>query len=435
MLKLGELKDEFKDIVKDVTSKTGQQLWKDWYDLEAPETTDLPMGYNERLTKMQQMLVLRCFRVDRVYNATKLYVMNKMGDRFVQPPALDYARVFKQSYPTTPVVFVLSPGADPQASVEDLAEKKGFTSRFKFLSLGQGQNKAAESLIKTGSQRGQWVLLQNCHLLASWLPRLAIILEQMTEVHDDFRLWLTTDPTDKFPLGILQRALKVVTEPPDGLKLNLRSSYARITPEMSTSCSHPAFRPLLYVLCFYHAVVQERRKYGKIGWNVRYDFNDSDFNISRRLLELYLESSYEWSGCDEKVIPWGAVKYLIGDAMYGGRVTDNYDRRVLQCYLNEYMGDFLFDDSNKFSFSHAGFDYAMPEPGPLDVYKDAVEELPLLNPPGVFGLHANAEIAYLQNMANALWSDLIELQPRVTGGGRRCHTRIIYCCSRTRCGV
>lgn len=223
--------------------------------------------------------------------------------------------------------------------------------------------------------------------------------------------------TDKFPLGILQRSLKVVTEPPDGLKLNLRSSYSRITPEMATSCSHPAFRPLLYVLCFYHAVVQERRKYGKIGWNVRYDFNDSDFNISRRLLELYLESSYEWSGGDDNVVPWGAIKYLIGDAMYGGRVTDDYDRRVLQCYLNEYMGDFIFDDTNKFSFSQAGFDYAMPQAGPLDVYKDAVEELPLLNPPGVFGLHANAEISYLQDMANALWSDLIELQPRVAGGG------------------
>jgi dynein heavy chain len=417
LLKLNELKDCFNTLVKDVTSKDGAKAFEAWYDLEAPEATDMPMGYSEKLSKMQQMLVLRCFRTDRVYNATKMYVMHQMGDRFVQPPVLDYKRVFKQSYPTTPVVFILSPGADPLASVEELAEKKGFLSKFKYLSLGQGQNTAAETLIKVGSTRGHWVLLQNCHLLASWLPRLAVKLEDLTDPHDDFRLWLTTDPTDKFPLGILQRSLKVVTEPPDGLKLNMRSSYSRITPEIATSCSHPAFRPLLYVLCFYHAVVQERRKYGKIGWNVRYDFNDSDFNISRRLLELYLESSYDWSGGDAKVIPWGALKYLIGDAMYGGRVTDNFDRRVLQCYLNEYMGDFLFDTSNKFSFSHAGFDYDMPDAGELQVYKDMVETLPLINPPGVFGLHNNAEIAYLKDMASDLWGDLIELQPRVGGGG------------------
>ncbi len=404
-------------LVKDVTSKEGQKLWQAWYDLEAPEQTDLPMGYSQKLDKMQQMLILRCFRIDRVYNATKLYVMHQMGDRFVQPPVLDYQRVFKQSYPTTPVIFVLSPGADPLSSVEELADKRGFLSKFKYLSLGQGQNAAAEALIKAGAARGHWVLLQNCHLLASWLSTLAIKLEELTDPHEDFRLWLTTDPTDKFPLGILQRSLKVVTEPPDGLKLNMRSSFSRISPEMATSCTHPSFRPLLYVLCFYHAVVQERRKYGKIGWNVRYDFNDSDLNISRRLLELYLESSFEWSGGDEKVIPWGAIKYLIGDAMYGGRVTDDFDRRVLRCYLNEYMGDFLFDTFQKFYFSRVGFEYGMPEAGDLNVYKEMVETLPLINPPGVFGLHANAEISYLKDMAGDLWSDLIELQPRVVSSG------------------
>merc|ERR1711988_1123269 len=200
--------------------------------------------------------------------------------------------------------------------------------KFRFLALGQNMESKAEALIEMGYAKGHWVLLQNCHLLVRWLKDLEKNLQSRKTCHADFRLWLTAEPTDKFPLGILQRSLKVVTEPPDGLKLNMRSSFSRISPEMASSCSHPSFRPLLYVLCFYHAVVQERRKYGKIGWNVRYDFNDSDLNISRRLLELYLESSYEWSGGDEKIIPWGAIKYLIGDAMYGGRATDDFDRRV-----------------------------------------------------------------------------------------------------------
>ena len=54
----------------------------------------------------------------------------------------------------------------------------------------------------------------------------------------DFRLWLTTEPTDKFPVGILQRTLKVVTEPPNGLKLNMRSSYSKITDALLMSCPH-----------------------------------------------------------------------------------------------------------------------------------------------------------------------------------------------------
>ena len=121
---------------------------------------------------------------------------------------------------------------------------------------------------------------------------------------------------------------------------------------------HWAFRPLMYALCFLHAVLLERRKYGKIGWNVNYDFNDSDFNISRRLLGLYLKKAHE-NG--DEMIPWGSLKYLIGDAMYGGRVSDDFDRRVLVCYLDEYMGDFLFDDNQHFYFSRSGFDYDLPE--------------------------------------------------------------------------
>lgn len=49
-----------------------------------------------------------------------------------------------------------------------------------------------------------------------------------------------------------------------------------------------AFRPLVWVLALFHAVVQERRKYGKLGWNVPYDFNETDFRISMALIATYL---------------------------------------------------------------------------------------------------------------------------------------------------
>ena len=55
----------------------------------------------------------------------------------------------------------------------------------------------------------------------------------------------------------------MVTEPPNGLKLNMRSSYGKITEETLAECPHAGFRPLTYVLAFFHAVVQERRKYGR----------------------------------------------------------------------------------------------------------------------------------------------------------------------------
>jgi dynein heavy chain len=126
------------------------------------------------------------------------------------------------------------------------------------MALGQGMGPRAQELIESGAQRGLWVVLQNCHLLPKWLKTLEKVLEKLVRPHKDFRLWLTTEPSDRFPPGILQRSLKVVTEPPNGLRLNMRQSYAKISEEVLAACPHAAFRPLVYVLGFFHAVVQVR---------------------------------------------------------------------------------------------------------------------------------------------------------------------------------
>ena len=58
-----------------------------------------------------------------------------------------------------------------------------------------------------------------------------------------------------------------------------------------------AFRPLVWVLALFHAVVQERRKYGKLGWNVPYDFNETDFRISMALIATYLTKASHTDPC------------------------------------------------------------------------------------------------------------------------------------------
>ena len=344
--------------------------------------------------------------------------MAKLGEGYVQPPVLNFNHVLKMSSPKTPVVFILSPGADPAYSIFELAEVEGMAPpKLKYVSLGQGQGPIAASLLETGAARGLWVLLQNCHLLPKWLKTLEKILEKLDEKpHHQFRLWLTTDPTDAFPLGILQQSFKVVTEPPNGLKLNLRSTWSKITDEALAVCPNPAFKPVIYVLAFLHAVVQERRKFGKLGWNVAYDFNESDFRICFALLENYLTKQIV-NGDEDK--PWNTLRYLVGEVHYGGRVTDYYDRRILNTYMQEYFGDFLFDSMQKFYFyKDAKVEYGIADTSSTrDDYARFIESLSLLTGPEVFGLHSNAEIDYLNNASTALLSNLIELQPRSAAGG------------------
>ncbi|CAH2295752.1 dynein heavy chain 10, axonemal [Pelobates cultripes] len=390
--------------------------WKSWYDLDTLEQYPFPLSYNNKLSNFQKLLLLRCFRVDRVYRAVTDYVTVTMGVKYVQPPVISFEAIFEQSVPSSPIVFILSPGSDPAIDLMKLAERSGFGgNRLRFLAMGQGQEKVALQLLDVAVSRGQWLMLQNCHLLVKWLKDLEKALEMIRKPHPDFRLWLTTDPIKDFPIGILQKSLKVVTEPPNGLKLNMRATYFKITHEVLDTCPHPAFKSLVYVLAFFHAVVQERRKFGKIGWNVPYDFNESDFQVCMEILNTYLTKAYEQN--DTK-IPWGSLKYLIGEVMYGGRAIDSFDRRILTIYMNEYLGDFIFDTFQLFHFyKNEDVDYKIPNGTTKDEFVEEIESLPLANTPEVFGLHSNAEIGYYTQAARDMWSHLLELQPQTGESG------------------
>lgn len=280
-------------------------LWHDWYELEALETVNCPGGFTETMSTFHRMLLLRCFRQDRIYRAINLYVTETMGEEFITPPVVNFKTVYDETQPDVPVVFVLSPGSDPTAELMKLAETLGMQEKFSFISLGQGQENAAMKLLEAAITEGNWLMLQNGHLLIPFMRKLEKIFESVESFHDDFRLWITTDPTPSFPIGILQKSIKVVTEPPNGLKLNLRSTFLKMQDENFESCQHPAFKPLVYVLAFFHAVVIERRKYDKLGFNISYDFNESDFNVSVEIFSTYLSRSER--------IPWNSLKYLIGE--------------------------------------------------------------------------------------------------------------------------
>jgi len=101
--------------------------------------------------------------------------------------------------------------------------------------------------------------------------------------------------------------------------------------------------------------------------------------------------------------------------MYGGRVTDNYDRRILNTYLEEYMGDFLFDDNVVFYFSRSGYDYSCLADGNVSRYQTTILMLPINQSPSVFGLHTNAEINYFMASAKEIYSGLMCMQTG-TGG-------------------
>lgn len=336
-----------------------------------------------------------------------IFVVENLGPRFVEPPVLDLKSAFEESLPQTPLIFVLSPGVDPTASLILLAEQAKMSSRLSSLSLGQGQAPVATQMLTDGVKEGNWVFLANCHLSLSWMPALDKMIEtlQTMKIHKRFRLWLSSSPHPQFPISILQTGIKMTTEPPRGIKANMKRLYNKITDENFDKCEEPEkYKKLLYTLCFFHTLLLERKKFQQLGWNVEYSFNDSDFEVSEVLLALFL-NEYEET-------PWGALKYLIAGVNYGGHVTDDWDRRLLMTYINS----FFVDDAvttQKFKLS-ALTTYYIPLDGNVQYYSDHISLLPNFDKPEAFGQHPNADIASSIGEARNLFGTLVSMQDGVS---------------------
>ncbi|XP_040604880.1 dynein heavy chain 2, axonemal isoform X1 [Mesocricetus auratus] len=381
--------------------------WHLWYTNAAPEKAMLPGEWENACNEMQRMLIVRSLRQDRVAFCVTSFIVSNLGSRFIEPPVLNMKLVMEDSTPRSPLVFILSPGVDPTSALLQLAEHTGMAQRFHALSLGQGQAPIAARLLRDGVIQGHWVFLANCHLSLSWMPNLDKLVEQLQveDPHPSFRLWLSSSPHPDFPISILQASIKMTTEPPKGLKANMTRLYQLLTEMQFTRCSKPTkYRKLLFGLCFFHSILLERKKFLQLGWNIVYGFNDSDFEVSENLLSLYLDEYEE--------TPWDALKYLIAGVNYGGHVTDDWDRRLLTTYINDYFCDqTLSTPLYRLSVLDT---YYIPKDGTLASYKEYISLLPSMDPPEAFGQHPNADVASQITEARTLFDTLLSLQPQIT---------------------
>jgi dynein heavy chain len=246
------------------------------------------------------------------------------------------------------------------------------------------------------------------------MPALERILEDvmLREVHKDFRLWLTTMPTPSFPVLVLQSGVKVTKEPPQGLKANLRDSFLlEVNDDLweSVTRNGTAWRRLLFSMSFFHAVIQERRKFGALGWNIPYEWNQSDFSAAVKSLATYVSSYAQ--------IPWGALRYLVGVINYGGRVTDFLDARCEQTLLQKFFDPTVIEGGCQHNFTNDGV-YCIPNDiENLRSVTDYLANLPPYEAPELFGLHNNADITFNRNASRRQLETLLSVQPRAAGAG------------------
>jgi dynein heavy chain len=141
------------------------------------------------------------------------------------------------------MLFALFPGVNPGPWVEDLGKGFGITAEnggLLSISMGQGQEKLAEALLARSAEEGKWIMLENVHLMQSWLHKLEHTLEVIScDAHESFRCFLTGEGSFAMPESLLQSCIKVANEAPSDLKSNLRHSWALFPDKRISECDKP----------------------------------------------------------------------------------------------------------------------------------------------------------------------------------------------------
>ncbi|KAF0047081.1 hypothetical protein F2P81_000714 [Scophthalmus maximus] len=363
-IKVMSFTDEFRGLDRDIEGSP--KRWKKMVESECPEKEKFPQEWKGK-SSLQKLIMMRALRPDRMTYALRNFVEEKLGVNYTEGRKTEFAKSFRESGPASPVFFILSPGVDPLKDVESLGRKLGFTidlGKLHNVSLGQGQEAVAEVAMEKAAMEGHWVILQNIHLVGRWLGSLEKLLERCcADSHPDYRVYMSAEPAPTpqehmIPQGILENAIKITNEPPTGMHANLHSALDNFDQDILDQCSREQeFKTILFSLCYFHACVAERRKFGPQGWNRKYPFNTGDLTISVNVLYNYLEANAQ------------------------------FDRKLS-------LAPGLFVPSN--------LDY--------QGYHDFIDEMLPHESPVHYGLHPNAEIEFLTVTSDNLFHTLLELQ-------------------------
>jgi dynein heavy chain len=185
----------------------------------------------------------------------------------------------------------------------------------------------------------------------------------------------------------------------------------------------------------FHGVGLERRKFGPLGFNIPYEFTDGDLRICLSQLKMFLMEYAD--------IPYKVLKYTAGQINYGGRVTDDWDRRCIMNILEDFYTpdvldeNFCYDESKVYRSLPTNTEHAVS----LEMlfcffvgffkffvikgYMAYIKSLNINDTPEIFGLHENANITFAQNETFRVLEDLLELQPKTLAGAGASREEII----------
>lgn len=165
------------------------------------------------------------------------------------------------------------------------------------------------------------------------------------------------------------------------------------------------WKKLLFGISLFQATIQERKRYGALGFNKVYEWNTSDFSIATKILYAYLTQNDN--------TPWDAIRQMIGDVVYGGRVTDDWDRRCMNALLDKFLCQRVLNDGVSFDSEQK---YAQINVIEYSQINENIQKFPEEDDPSIFGFHPAALNALQLHQSNQMINWIIGVQPKESGG-------------------
>ncbi|KDR21358.1 dynein heavy chain, cytoplasmic isoform X7 [Zootermopsis nevadensis] len=383
------------------------QLWEEEKQLS-------PIG-----SAMYQLLIIQAFRPDRVIAAAQLFVSSVLGEDFM-PAAekeLDLAAsVETELRANVPALLCSVPGFDASGRVDDLAAELGKPIASIAIGSAEGFNQA-DRAINLAVKSGRWVLLKNVHLAPQWLVQLEKKLHSL-QPHAAFRLFLTMEINPKVPVNLLRAGRIFVFEPPPGIRANLLRTFSTVPASRMMKAPNERAR-LYFLLAWFHAIVQERLRYVPLGWAKYYEFNESDLRVACDTLDTWIESTAMGrTNLPPEKVPWDALVTLLSQCIYGGKIDNDFDQRLLASFLAKLFTPHSFESDFALVANVDGVaggpggqrHITMPDGTRRDHFLHWIESLADRQTPSWLGLPNNAEKVLLTTRGTDLVGKLLKMQ-------------------------
>ncbi|KAK3093975.1 hypothetical protein FSP39_022394 [Pinctada imbricata] len=406
----------FKNIVSAIK---GNVELESWMNSATPEQDVLQLWEEDKpispvAKAVNGLLVIQALRPDRIISMARVFVEKVLSTNFLHnaEKELNLSNIVENEIKAaTPILMCSVTGYDASGWVDDLAAE--LSKQLTSIAIGSAEGfTQAEKVINSSSKSGRWVMLKNVHLAPSWLVQLEKKLHSLNP-HPNFRLFLTMEINPKLPTNLLRAGRIFVFEPPPGVSANLSRTFS--TVPASRMCKAPNERSRLYfLLAWFHAIVQERMRYTPLGWAKKYEFTESDLKVACDMLDTWIDSvAMGRTNLPPEKVPWDAIRTLLSQCIYGGKIDNEFDQRLLTTFIHKlftpksFEGDFTLVNN----VDGHGKKILMPDGVQREQFVQFADHLEAdLQTPSWLGLPNNAEKVLLTNQGSQLIAKLMKMQ-------------------------